>query len=97
MKKFICLLLATSLLCGFMVGCGKEEKKETDSKVSSEPAHAHTYSEWAVEREPTCSHTGQKARRCKCGNREMLLIPKEPHNFVAGTCTGCGKPDPSLE
>ena len=96
MKKLACLFLATALLL-FTAACGNEEKSETVSKASTEAEHTHSYTDWAVEREPTCSRTGQKVRRCKCGHREMLLVSKEPHNFVAGNCTGCGISDPSLE
>ena len=95
MKKTLCLLLAAILLCISLTACG--EKKETESKTSTEAKHSHAYTEWVIEREPTCSQTGQKVRRCKCGSREMLLVPKEPHNYVAGACTGCGDPDMSLE
>ena len=57
--------------------------------------HEHSFSEWSVETEATCSSAGEQIRRCECGEVERQEIAKKEHKIVpvdpiAPTCTDVG-------
>ena len=52
----------------------------------------HTYGEWKVTKQATCTADGTKTRTCTgCGATQSQVIAKLGHNFVNGTCTRCGE------
>lgn len=53
---------------------------------SSSP-HTHSFGEWMVTTEPTCTESGIKARECDCGVTERAEVPAAGHNWDAGTIT----------
>ena len=63
----------------------------------NEKEKEHTFGEWTVITEPTCTSIGIKKRICSgCGFEETEIIPAEGHNFddgvitTAPTCTSSG-------
>ncbi len=51
----------------------------------------HTFGEWQTVKEATCTSTGQQRRQCsKCKDYEMSDIDMLTHEYVDGTCNGCG-------
>lgn len=80
-------------------------KPGPDSSSSSpvEPAHVHTYGEWVVDEEPTCTSMGERHRTCtdpECPDKgtdaatEVESIPVAHKFGTNGVCTECGY-DPS--
>ena len=64
---------------GTCTGCGKKD-----------PDHVHSYKE-SITKEPTCVEDGEKTYTCDCGDSYTEVIPATgKHNYVDGTCTGCG-------
>ena len=51
------------------------------------PAHTHSFGQWMVTTEPTCTESGIKARECDCGVTERAEVPAAGHNWDAGTIT----------
>lgn len=45
-------------------------------------AHEHSWGDWYVVTEPTCTEDGLKARDCACGERETEVIPAIGHDWV---------------
>ena len=63
--------------------------------VLSSCGHEHTFSEWRVKTEATCSAEGEKVRMCECGETESAVIEKKEHQIItispiAPTCTDIG-------
>ena len=59
------------------------------------PATGHSFTEWTVTTEPTCSAKGVAERSCSCGAEEKLPIKEMGHKTVsheakAPTCTEIG-------
>lgn len=83
MKKIISnILISSMLICMIfsLYGCGKDKACE------------HTYSDWAVVTDATCTQDGVKERMCsKCNNKETAGIHALGHNYVNGICTDCGE------
>lgn len=52
MKKKICFVIMLMLLFCVCALCA---------------CHEHTFSEWVVTKQPTCTQVGQKVRDCECG------------------------------
>ncbi len=47
-------------------------------------ALGHTYSEWTVETEPSCTHTGSQYRICSvCGYKEIQTIAALEHSYTS--------------
>ncbi|MBS6457397.1 MAG: hypothetical protein KH544_05310 [Firmicutes bacterium] len=51
------------------------------------PAHTHSFGQWMVTTEPTCTEAGIKTRECDCGVTERAEAPAMGHNWDAGTIT----------
>ena len=70
-------------------GAGTEDPTESET-------HAHTFSDFAVMTEPTCTRTGIERRVCtECGEAEEREIPMTAHSYLNGICAVCGAKDPS--
>ena len=54
------------------------------------PEHTHSFGEWSVTKNPTCTEDGTKARYCDCGEKQNDTVPSIGHNFVDGICSECG-------
>lgn len=51
--------------------------------VSDTECTEHTYGEWIIDRDSTCTTTGEKHRVCsKCNHIETATIEKKPHNYI---------------
>ncbi len=50
-------------------------------------AHTHSFGEWMVTTNPTCTEAGIKTRECDCGVTERAEVPAARHNWDAGTIT----------
>ncbi len=50
-------------------------------------AHTHSFGEWMVTTNPTCTEAGIKTRECDCGVTERAEVPAAGHNWDAGTIT----------
>lgn len=50
-------------------------------------AHTHSFGEWMVTTNPTCTEAGIKTRECDCGVTERAEVPAAGHNWDAETIT----------
>ena len=50
-------------------------------------AHIHSFCEWTVITEPTCTEIGTKVRECDCGVTERVEVPATGHNWDSGKIT----------
>ena len=50
-------------------------------------AHIHSFCEWMVITEPTCTEIGTKVRECDCGVTERAEVPATGHNWDSGKIT----------
>ena len=61
-------------------------------------AHEHTFGEWVVTTQPTCTQDGLETRTCSaCGEVETRVIPATGHDYKDGKCTVCGETDPNYK
>ena len=61
-------------------------------------AHEHTFGEWIVTTQPTCTEPGEKTRTCTgCGEVETMVIDATGHHYTDGKCTDCGAADPGYQ
>ena len=61
-------------------------------------AHEHTFGEWIVTTQPTCTEPGEKTRTCTgCGEVETMVIDATGHHYKDGKCTACGAADPNYQ
>ena len=53
----------------------------------SPTVHVHSFCEWMVITEPTCTEIGIKVRECDCGVTERAEVPATGHNWDSGKIT----------
>ncbi|MBO7399292.1 MAG: hypothetical protein J6V10_09370 [Clostridia bacterium] len=58
--------------------------------------HTHSFGEWEVVKNPTCTESGTKERWCSCGEKQSEEIPATGHIEIIdqgteATCTSTGK------
>ena len=93
MKKGIKKTSFLSLLLLISFGCERKNKKTTNTNtttITTEEGHVHSFSEWEVLVDSTCTEEGTKKRFCACGKVEFDDIPLKDHNYVNDVCTVCG-------
>ena len=88
-----CALLLTALLsgCGVKSGSSGKATDIPEETVTEVPVHAHTFGEWNITKEPTCTEPGEWERSCPCGQVEREVLPARGHDFVDRVCTRCGE------
>lgn len=60
------------------------------TSVEPTPApHTHSYGEWTVTQEPTCTQPGKRICSCMCGDTKEEEISTIDHNYVNYICTMC--------
>ena len=91
-RRFLIPILAIlCLICIFvLVSCGEEE-----------PAHTHTWGDWVVTTQATCTTKGIQMRVCDCGQNNAQYIPELGHiaavknnafqHWYTCTRTDCGE------
>ncbi|MBE6839322.1 MAG: hypothetical protein E7507_07290 [Ruminococcus sp.] len=65
-------------------GCGEHLNEVT-----------HTFGEWSITKEASCTEEGSRKRVCSCGSEEIEAISMTAHNYVDGKCSSCGKDEPT--
>lgn len=61
---------------------GWNQETNIGAIVKGYPEHKHTYGNWIIESDPTCTVEGEKYRLCSiCENDETVEIEKIPHNY----------------
>ncbi len=59
-----------------------EPETETESELEPEPPHVHTWGEWEVEVQPTCTKEGVQKRSCaECDDFETQSISAKGHTM----------------
>lgn len=53
--------------------------------------HKHSFGEWEIKAEATCTEDGSQSRYCECGEVQTETIRAKGHNIEEGVCTDCKK------
>ena len=79
---------------------GETNQGDSQNENSNqESVHMHSYGEWSVTKEATCTETGLKEKSCtKCEHSETEDIPMSEHTEaviqgVESTCSSVGLPE----
>ena len=51
--------------------------------------HEHSFGEWTVTKEATCTEKGEETRTCACGETETREVEALGHDYVNGECSRC--------
>ena len=97
MKKILlaCLLLITMVVS--LAACGgKDNPTSNEGNNNETPVHTHSFGEWSVTKNATCTEDGIKVRYCDCGEKQSESIPLKGHTKVvleaiSATCLTEGK------
>lgn len=67
------------------------ETDEGEDENGGTEAHSHTYGEWKMLTDPSCTTDGQQTRSCECGHSETETILAFGHMYMGGECLFCGE------
>ena len=86
-------VVATVITVTFILGGGNGNQSEGNNPDGD--GHEHSYGEWGVVYDPTCTEAGSEERLCECGEKETRQIDALGHTevvdgAVAPTCTSGG-------
>ena len=95
-KKLLKILLLTLTLVCALTSCDFETSVATDQETTQsgapdnqETSHIHTFDEWEITKEATCTTEGSKERYCSCGEKQTATIAQKEHTYVNGVCSVC--------
>lgn len=94
-KKILALFVIMFSILLLSVSCAENEQSIVDVPPSPLPECVHSWSEWDVKREASCTEEGQEKRLCSlCGAEDERMIPAKGHDYrtvtVPATCTENG-------
>ena len=84
--KYVRLVALDALTDNSWVFACAAEIRLTGEKAS---VHEHSFGEWTVTREATCTEAGVETRSCECGETETREIPALGHDWSGLGCTRC--------
>ena len=92
--KFVRLVAVNAITDNSYVFASAAEIRLTGEKVEG-GEHQHSFGEWTVTKEASCTEKGEETRSCECGETETREIPALGHTeevipAVAATCTETG-------
>ena len=61
----------------------------TVTVAGGEQPHEHSFGEWTVTTEPTCTEKGVETRTCECGETETREVAALGHDWDGTDCTRC--------
>ena len=73
LRKVVMILLVAVVMIGAFAAC--------------DIAHEHSFGEWVVTKEATCTAAGVKTKTCECGETETEEFAMVAHTWVDATCT----------
>lgn len=85
MKKLITLIL--SALISLLIFCS----------CTSAENHTHSFGDWSITKEATCTEGGEQTRSCSCGKTETKTIPSTNHNGLTAGNLSLNKESPYSE
>ena len=93
MKKLLTFIALTVVSLSLLTSCG--EQPEQNQPEQNQSAHTHSFSEWEVTENPTCTNNGISERFCDCGETQNKNIPALGHSIVIDetkepTCASTG-------
>ena len=72
-------------------GSGSSDSGSSSGGVTEDCSSGHTYSDWLIDTDATCTETGEKHKTClRCGHIQTEVIGALGHNYKNGACTRCG-------
>ena len=84
--EFYCYEFASASMPENNIACGSNS---LISRLTS--VHEHSYSDWLVEKEVTCTENGNKYKICStCDKKINEEIIASGHNYLDGVCNSCG-------
>lgn len=92
--QIICCLLVVALAFGISWLIGKGIPPNADAGPPTQIEHTHSFGDWQITKEATCSETGTEMRTCECGYFEERALAALGHDYVDGKCSRCGEVDP---
>ena len=92
MRKSLKFAVFLTIVILIPFGCGKKKNtsKDITTTITTNKDHVHSFGEWEVLVDSTCTELGTKKRSCACGKVEFEDIPYKDHNYVDDVCTVCG-------
>lgn len=96
MKKSLWIALLLILVCVFTLSACDTGNTPDDTTGNSQEAHTHSFSEWSITKNATCTEDGLQERSCACGEKETQAISANGHtevvdNATTSTCKENGK------
>ena len=71
----------------FEESSSSSSSSESQESTSSSTEHEHTFGEWNVTKNATCTENGEKKRICFCGETETETLPAINHAWNDGVIT----------
>lgn len=80
-KKLLIGILVIAVSCSSLIltSCSKN-------------AHTHSYGDWVITKQATCTEPGERQKKCSCEDIITETTPARGHNFGTGNiCLDCGE------
>ena len=62
---------------------------DNDGTDNEKPTHIHTYGEWQIVTNPTCTENGEMKQTCSCGEERTELALAKGHSYKSNKCFYC--------
>ena len=93
MRKILAAITVVSTLLLATACKGDDNDSDVNDNDDVTSNCTHTFGEWSVKTNPSCTEEGVKTRVCSaCGFAEEGSIDMDEHIFIQGECDVCGEP-----